>query len=85
MSFPAAFNPEGFHGPATPRSVPPKKMTSLTWDGALPGPRTGFDWSARQRRAALGCMERGAGRNVSDRRSRPHGTQAGRNPGAGED
>ena len=63
MSFPAAFNPEGFQGPAKPRPIPPKKLKSLAWDGALPVPRSGFEWTGRQGQAATG-VERGQGRNV---------------------
>ena len=62
MSFPAAFNPEGFRGRARP--VPAKTLQSIAWDGAVAAPRSGFEWLGWQGQAATRRRERGPARNV---------------------
>ncbi|MGA9812173.1 MAG: exopolysaccharide biosynthesis polyprenyl glycosylphosphotransferase [Terriglobales bacterium] len=62
MPFPAAFNPEGFRG--RPRPVPAKNLQSLTWDGAVGAPRSGFEWFGWQGQVAARRIARGQGRNV---------------------
>lgn len=62
MSFPAPFNPEGFRASARP--VPAKNLQSITWDGAVAAPRSGFEWLAWQGQAATRRRERGQARNV---------------------
>ena len=62
MSFPAAFNPEGFRGRGRP--VPPKPLQSITWDGAVVAPRSGFERLGWHGQAATRRRERGPARNV---------------------
>ena len=38
MSFPAAFNPEGFRGPCRLGRFRQESLQSLAWDGAVPAP-----------------------------------------------
>jgi exopolysaccharide biosynthesis polyprenyl glycosylphosphotransferase len=64
VSIPATFNPESSRGPAPPRRFPAKKLQSLTVADVVQAPRSGFDWSGWQRRAATRRIERGHGRNV---------------------
>lgn len=64
MSFPAAFNPERSHVPASPRLVPARKLQSLALDGSVSALRAGFEWKRREGSAAAGRSQQGRGRNV---------------------
>jgi len=62
MPFPAPFNPEGFRARARP--VPAKNLQSITWNGAVAAPRSGFEWLAWQEQPAPRRREHGQARNV---------------------
>ncbi len=64
MSFPAAFNPERSHVPASPRLVPARKLQSLAWDGSFGAFPAEVEWKKWQRRAASPRSHQGRGRNV---------------------
>ncbi|MGH9503533.1 MAG: sugar transferase [Terriglobales bacterium] len=64
MSSPATFNSEGPRGSVPPRSVPARKLQSLTLDAGIQAPCSSFDNSGWRGWGATRRIERGNGRNV---------------------